>query len=85
MADIESELREQFIVAVRPAEFPVESRSDVVEALPNGMQTQFEAGDFSMSAIKIATRLYEYQDFPYEKPEALADDLLNGLKDENII
>lgn len=83
--ETEAELRDQLLAAVEPAEYPVEGRSDVLEVLPDGMLTRFEAGEFSMTVTGIAARLYEYQDFPYETPEALVDDVIAGLNEEDLI
>lgn len=85
MTDIEQELREQLLEAVEPAEYPVESRTDLVEVLPDGMLTRFEVGEFSMTVTEIAARLYDYQDFPYETPEEVVSDVIEGLKEENLI
>lgn len=85
MTETRQQLREQLRTAVEPADYPVEGRTDIITALPNGMLTTFEAGEFSMSAAQIAARLYEYQDFPYETPEDVVDDLLDGLVAEELI
>lgn len=85
MTDIEATLRAQFLAAVESADYPVEGRTDVLRALPDGMLTRFEAGDFSMTAAAIAARLYRYQDFPYATPPDLVDDLIAGLKAEDLL
>lgn len=83
--ETETELREQFLAAVESADYPIEDQIGVVSALPDGMTTRFEAGEFSMSAASIAAHLYTYQEFPYETPEALVDDLIEGLRAESLI
>ena len=85
MNDTEAELREQFHAAVESAEYPVESRGEIVAALPRGMLTRFETGEFSMSVATIAAKLYQHQDFPYVTPEALVEDLIEGLRAENLL
>jgi hypothetical protein len=84
-SDTEAQLREQFLAAVEDADYPIENEIGVVSALPDGMATRFEAGEFSMSAASIAAHLYTYQEFPYETPEALVDDLIDGLRAEELI
>ncbi|MFO7926334.1 MAG: MTH865 family protein [Halobacteriota archaeon] len=83
--ETETELREQFFAAIEAAEYPIEDQIGAVSALPNGMTTRFEAGEFSMSAASIAAHLYTYQSFPYETPEAFVNDLMDGLRAEDLI
>jgi hypothetical protein len=83
--ETEARLREQFLAAVEDADYPIEDQIGVVSALPDGMATRFEAGEFSMSAASIAAHLYTYQEFPYETPEGLVDDLIDGLRAEELI
>ncbi|MFB6300226.1 MAG: MTH865 family protein [Halobacteriales archaeon] len=85
MTEIESSLREQFMDVVESADYPIESETDIVSILPDGMLTRFEAGDFSMTAAELAARLHAYQDFPYESPEALVEDLMTGLREEELL
>lgn len=85
MSDVKSELRSQFRDAFSGADFPVESPMDLVPALPDGPGTRFEAGDFSMTAMELGMTLSDSQDFPYEDVDALVDDLIHGLADENLL
>jgi len=85
MTDIEAELREQFTDAFRNADFPVTSQMDLVPALPNGPGTTFSAGDRNLSAMELASKLGGHQDFPYENIESLVDDVIAGLKAEDVI
>jgi hypothetical protein len=85
MTDVEAELRKQFLQAIESADYPVEEQTDIVTTLPDGIATRFEAGEFSMTAAGIAAELYAHQDFPYETPEELADDLITGLKAEELL
>ncbi|MFO7834044.1 MAG: MTH865 family protein [Halohasta sp.] len=85
MTDIEAELREQFTEAFGNAEFPVTSQMDLVPALPGGPGTTFSAGDRSLSAMELAAELDGHQDFPYEDIESLVDDVMAGLKAEDVI
>lgn len=81
MAD-EAELREQFVDAFEGADFPVSNQMELVPALPNGPSTTFESGDLSLTAMELGTKLSSYQEFPYENAEDLADDVIEGLKEE---
>lgn len=85
MTDVEAELREQFTEAFGDAEFPVTTQMDLVPALPNGPGTTFSAGDRTLSAMELASKLGGHQDFPYEDIETLVDDAIAGLKAENVI
>jgi hypothetical protein len=85
MADVESELREQLLEAFSGADYPVNNQMDLVPALPNGPGTKFEAGDTSFTAMEMAAKLGSHQEFPYESPEALVDDVIEGLKAEGMI
>lgn len=85
MTDVEAELREQFTEAFGDAEFPVTTQMDLVPALPNGPGTTFSAGDRTLSAMELASKLGGHQDFPYEDIETLVDDAIAGLKAEDVI
>lgn len=83
MAD-EAELREQFMAAFEGAEYPVTSPMDLVPALPDGVKTRFESGDFSMTAMELNMTLSN-PDFPYDSAEALVDDIIAALRDEGYL
>lgn len=85
MADVESELRDQFTDAFEGADYPVSNPMDLVPALPNGPGTKFEAGDVSFSAMELATKLSDVQDFPYEDVDTFVDDLVSGLKQKDML
>ena len=87
MADAEAELREQFMEAFGSADFPVKNQMDLVPALPNGPGTRFEAGDgeVSFTAMEMAAKLGSHQEFPYQDPESLVDDIIEGLKAEGML
>lgn len=85
MTDVESGLRAQFIEAFEGADFPVENQMDLVPALPEGPSTSFEAEGHSFTAMELAAKLGDHQEFPYDTPEELADDIIEGLKDQNLI
>lgn len=85
MPDIESDLREDFRDALRDVDPPVNNEIELLAALPNGVRTRFQAGDFSMSVAQLATTLTAHQDFPYESIDELVDDVIEGLKEEDLI
>ncbi|MCL9815356.1 MTH865 family protein [Natronocalculus amylovorans] len=85
MADVEAELREQFTDAFKGASYPVNNQMDLVPALPNGPGTKFQAGDVTLTAMEMAAKLGGHQEFPYEDVESLVDDVIAGLKAEDVL
>lgn len=85
MGDVEADLRDQFTRAFEGADYPVSNQMDLVPALPDGIGTRFEAGDFSMTAMELGTKLSDIQNFPYEDVETLVDDLVEGLQAKDLI
>ena len=85
MADVEAELRKQFMDAFSGADYPITSQMDLVPALPDGPGTKFEAGDVTLTAMEMAAKLGSHQDFPYDDVETLVDDVIEGLKAEGMI
>jgi hypothetical protein len=85
MSDIEEELREQFTRAFEGADYPVSNQMDLVPAMPDGVGTRFEAGDFTMTAMELGTKLSDIQDFPYDDVEGMVDDLIDGLDEKDLI
>lgn len=85
MADVEAELRDQLTEAFEGADYPVNNPMDLVPALPNGPATRFEAGDTSFTAMELATKLSDTQDFPYENVDGLVDDVIAGLKEKDML
>ena len=80
MTDDENEIREQLRAAFEGADYPVDDQMDLVPALPNGPGTRFEAGDTSFTAMEMAAKLGDHQDFPYNDVDSLVDDVVEGLK-----
>ncbi|ELZ37079.1 hypothetical protein C471_13491 [Halorubrum saccharovorum DSM 1137] len=85
MTDVKAELREQFLEAFGGADFPVQNQMDLVPALPDGPGTKFEAGDVSFTAMEMAAKLGSEQEFPYDTPEELVDDIIDGLEAKGMI
>ena len=85
MSDVKAELREQFMEAFGGADFPVDNQMDLVPALPDGPGTKFEAGDVRFTAMELAAKLGSEQEFPYDTPEALVDDIIDGLEAKDLL
>jgi hypothetical protein len=83
--ETEAELRSQFTEAFEGADYPVSNPMDLVPALPDGPGTRFEAGDVSFTAMELSTKLGGIQDFPYGDVDTLVDDLIEGLKQKDMI
>ncbi|GAB7017256.1 MTH865 family protein [Halostagnicola bangensis] len=79
------DIREQLVDAFEDANYPVSNPMELLPALPNGPATTFESGDFSMSVMDLRNAAQGTDDtedrFPYETPESLADDIVEGLQD----
>ncbi|MFB6176727.1 MAG: MTH865 family protein [Halobaculum sp.] len=82
--DVEAELREQFTEAFEGADYPVSNQMDLVPALPNGPGTKFEAGDVTLTAMEMAAKLGDEQEFPYDDVETLVDDIIEGLRSQGV-
>ncbi|MCO8245887.1 MULTISPECIES: MTH865 family protein [unclassified Haladaptatus] len=85
MADKEAEFRQQFHDAFEGADYPVSNPMELVPALPNGPGTRFEAGDTSLTAMELATKMNDTQDFPYDTVDELVDDLIEGMKQKDML
>jgi hypothetical protein len=83
--DVEAELREQFTEAFEGADYPVSNQMDLVPALPSGPGTTFEAGDVSLTAMEMAAKLGDEQEFPYDDVETLVDDVIDGLQSQGVL
>ncbi len=85
MSSVRDALREQLVEAFEGADYPVANQMDLVPALPDGPGTRFEAGDVSFTAMELATKLSDVQDFPYDDVDTLVDDILDGLEDKDML
>ncbi|ERH13076.1 MAG: uncharacterized protein conserved in archaea [halophilic archaeon J07HB67] len=83
--DVEAELREQFTEAFEGADYPVSNQMDLVPALPSGPGTTFEAGEVSLTAMEMAAKLGDEQEFPYDDVETLVDDVIDGLQSQDLL
>jgi hypothetical protein len=80
----QAELRRQLVDAFEGADYPVGSPMDLVPspALPDGPETEFTAGAFSITAVELSNddTVVETMQFPYGDVESLVDDYLEGLQ-----
>jgi hypothetical protein len=83
--ETEAELRRQFRAALEDADYPVRNQMGLLPALPEGASTTFEAGDVRVTAMELASKLDEYQNFPYEDADSLVDDILEGMRAEGLL
>lgn len=81
----EEKLREQFTEVFGEANYPLESPFKLIPLLPDGIRTTFESEDVVIPAIDLGMVYGDYQDYPYESVESLVDDLIHGLKSEDVI
>lgn len=84
MAGPETEIRTQLVEVFGRADFPVADPMELIPVLPDGTATTFEAGEICIGAMDLGMGYAEYQDYPYDDVEQLADDLLTGLRDDGI-
>lgn len=85
MEDVEDDLRTQLTDAFEGADYPVSSPMDLVPALPQGPGTKFEAGDVSITAMELSTKLGGEQEFPYDDVGGLVEDVLEGLENQGML
>lgn len=85
MSSVEEELRGQLLEAFEGADYPVDNQMALVPALPDGPTTRFEAGDVSVTAMELATKLGSHQNFPYESPDELVDDVIEGMREQGML
>ena len=85
MTSVEDDLRSQLVAAFEGATYPVNNPMELVPALPDGPSTRFSAGDVDVTAMELATRLSSYQDFPYDDVDTLVDDVMTGMREEDIL
>ncbi|MFB6346747.1 MAG: MTH865 family protein [bacterium] len=81
----DEELRRQMLNVFQQAEYPISSPMDLLSVLPDGPSTTFEANDFSITAMEMNTKGADKADFPYDSAEAFVDDIIEGLKEEDLI
>ncbi|MFB6114455.1 MAG: MTH865 family protein [Halodesulfurarchaeum sp.] len=85
MADPETELRESFTEVYDDADYPVESHTDLIPLLPKGPLTTFKGGDVSVSAMALGMKYGSHLEFPYQSCQALVDDIMDALREEETI
>ena len=85
MAPDEEAMREQLSDVFGAAEYPVENQMELLPILPDGPNTTFEAGDVRVTAIELGTKLSEYQSFPYDSVDDMIEDVIQGMKAEDML
>ena len=78
-----NDLHQQTIDAFEGADYPIDSPTNLVHALPNGPGPTFGSGDFSMTAMEPNTR-FGGGEFPCDSVEAFVDDVLGRLEDRDL-
>ena len=72
------------IDAFEGADYPINSSTNLIHALPNGPGPTFESGDLSMTAVELNTKLGDGE-FPCDSAEAFVDDEMGQLEDRDLI
>lgn len=80
--EAESVLRSQLDAVFADPLFPVDDPFDLIPLLPDGKDTVFEVGDVRIPARDLGVKYSKYQEFPYQTPEELIDDIIFGIKEE---
>ncbi|WP_435360642.1 MTH865 family protein [Haloarchaeobius sp. DFWS5] len=80
----EREVRDQLHALVDPTSFPVADPFELIPAMPGGPQTRVSVGERQYTAMELAVRLADYQDFPYESADRLVDDVVAAMREEGI-
>ena len=83
-SETEAAFREQLIAVFERADYPVTDPMELIPALPDGASTTFEAEDVELGAMDIGMGYAEYQEYPYDNAEGLVDDLMRGLREDDV-
>ncbi|MFC7042410.1 MTH865 family protein [Halonotius sp. GCM10025705] len=84
MTTPEAEIRRQLIEVFGAAEYPVTDPFELIPVLPDGAATTFEAGDVTIGAMELGMEYADYQEYPYDSVEPLVEDLMTGLRANNV-
>ena len=77
-------MRRQLTEVFGAASYPVTDPFELIPVLPDGAATTFEAGDVTIGAMELGMEYADYQEYPYESVEPLVDDLMAGLRAEDV-
>lgn len=83
--DAEREVRDQLAAILVDVPFPVADQLAVAAAVDAPHSRRIHVGDRRFSAMELAVRLEPYQDFPYESLDDLVDDVVTGLREEELL
>lgn len=61
--------------------FPIESPFELIPMLPNGKQTTFTLGRKEIPASKLGMKYDHYQEYPYETPNELINDIIKSIRE----
>ncbi|MFC6951640.1 MTH865 family protein [Halorubellus litoreus] len=81
----ERAVRQRLAVVLADVAFPVEDQLAVAAAVDAPHSQRVTVGDRRFTAMELAVRLEPYQDFPYESLDALVDDVVAGLREEELL
>lgn len=81
----DEKLRRQMLDIFEQADYPISSPMDLLSVLPDGPSTTFEADGFSITALELNTKGADKADFPYNSAEGFVNDIIDGLKEDDVI
>jgi hypothetical protein len=81
----ERAVRDRLADVLADVQFPVEDQLAVAAAVDAPHSTRVQVGDRRLTAMELAVRLEPYQDFPYASLDELVDDVLTGLREEELL
>jgi len=84
MTTPEAEIRRQLTEIFGAAEYPVTDPFELIPVLPDGAATTFEAGDVTIGAMELGMEYADYQEYPYDSVEPLVEDLMTGLRANDV-
>jgi len=84
MTPPEAEIRRQLTEVFDAAEYPVTDPFELIPVLPDGAATTFEAGDVTIGAMELGMEYADYQEYPYDSVEPLVEDLMTGLRANDV-
>lgn len=81
--DAEEELRTQLQNVFPGAMFPVDDPFELIPLLPDGKDTVFDVGTVSIPAKDLGMKYNDHQEYPYDDPESLIDDIIRSVKEHD--
>lgn len=81
----EAAVRDRLQELLAPVEFPVHDPLEVAAAVERPHSTTVTVGDRTFTAMSLAVELEAHQAFPYRDADALVDDVVQALRDEDLL